>query len=50
LDKIGETFVPRRRPVLARMARQQPRRPQLVRIFDRRAGPRRAAAFDGALR
>ena len=32
LDQIGETFVPRRRPVLARMARQKPRRPQLVRI------------------
>src|ERR1022692_3605297 len=32
LDEIGETFVPRRRPVLARMACQQPRRPQLVRI------------------
>ena len=32
LDKIGETSVSRCRPVLARMARQQTRRPQLVRI------------------
>src|ERR1700716_506343 len=32
LDKIGETSVSRRRPVLARMARQKTRRPQLVRI------------------
>jgi hypothetical protein len=30
LDKIGETFVPSGGGVLARMARQQPRRPQLV--------------------
>jgi hypothetical protein len=27
LDKIGETSVSRRRPVLARVARQQTRRP-----------------------
>ena len=32
LYQVGETFVPRRRCVLARMACQQPRRPQLVRI------------------
>ena len=32
LNQLGETFVPRRRSVLARMACQQPRRPQLVRI------------------
>src|SRR5262249_7212036 len=32
LDKIGKTFVSRRRSVLARMARQKTRRPQLVRI------------------
>jgi hypothetical protein len=32
LDQLGETLVPCRRSVLARMARQQPRRPQLVRI------------------
>ena len=32
LDQIGETFVPRRRSVLARMTGQKPRRPQLVRI------------------
>jgi hypothetical protein len=32
LDKIGEAFVPRRRPVLASMARQKTRRPQFVRI------------------
>ena len=32
LDKIGEASVSRRCPVLARMARQQARRPQLVRI------------------
>src|SRR6266516_7946213 len=31
LDQVGETFVPRRRSVLVRMACQQPRRPQLVR-------------------
>ena len=32
LDQPGETFVPRRRAVLARMTCQKPRRPQLVRI------------------
>src|SRR5215472_9567813 len=32
LDQVGETFMPRRWSVLARMACQQPRRPQLVRI------------------
>ena len=32
LDQIGETFVPRRRSVLARVTCQQPCRPQLVRI------------------
>ena len=32
LDQVGETFMPRRRCVLARMACQHPRRPQLVRI------------------
>src|SRR5260221_675654 len=32
LDQVGKTFVPRRRSVLARMAGQQPRRPQLVGI------------------
>ena len=32
LNQMGETFVTRRRSVLARMAGQKPRRPQLVRI------------------
>src|SRR5215471_7343465 len=32
LDQIGKTFVPRGWRILARMAGQQPRRPQLVRI------------------
>jgi len=32
LDQAGKALVPRRRAVLARMACQQPRRPQLMRI------------------
>lgn len=32
LNQTGERWMSGRRPVLARMARQQPRRPQLVRI------------------
>src|ERR1700758_3677401 len=32
LDQLGKALVPRRRAVLARMACQQPRRPQLMRI------------------
>jgi hypothetical protein len=33
LDQPGETFVPTGRAVLARVAGQQPRGPQLMRIF-----------------
>jgi len=32
LSKIGEAFVSRRRPMFVNVSRQQPRRPQLVRI------------------
>ncbi|MET4072706.1 hypothetical protein ABID58_007536, partial [Bradyrhizobium sp. S3.2.6] len=32
LDQMGQTPMPGRRPVFARMARQEPRRPQLMRI------------------
>jgi len=32
LDQLGKTRVPRRRSMLARMTRQEPRRPQFVRI------------------